>query len=139
MERLPDGANELKDLREELNRVAAMMMNNAAAPATTPAGQPASSANAGQATEAIVPALDAPMPLMAEAANNGGAPATTAPAALPANDMWLRHMERATDRIAQWPQSPHTYMPDGRDTCPRSQRRTESPVCVRSGISAISE
>eukprot|EP00959_Pyramimonas_sp_CCMP1952_P163080 3409029-Pyramimonas_sp.AAC.1 len=46
------GTNELRDLREELHRVTAMMMNSAAAPATTPAGQPASSANAGQATEA---------------------------------------------------------------------------------------
>eukprot|EP00959_Pyramimonas_sp_CCMP1952_P152476 3190326-Pyramimonas_sp.AAC.1 len=30
-------------------------------------------------------------------------------------------------------------MPHGRDTRPRSQRRTESPVSVRSGISATSE
>eukprot|EP00959_Pyramimonas_sp_CCMP1952_P181824 3801727-Pyramimonas_sp.AAC.1 len=39
------------------------MMNNTASPTTTPAGQPASSANAGQTTEATVPALDTPMPL----------------------------------------------------------------------------
>eukprot|EP00959_Pyramimonas_sp_CCMP1952_P356591 7467742-Pyramimonas_sp.AAC.1 len=56
------------------------------------------------------------------------APAATAPAALLANDAWLRRMERATDRSAQWLQSPHTYMPCGRDTRPRSQRRAESPV-----------
>eukprot|EP00959_Pyramimonas_sp_CCMP1952_P042365 886071-Pyramimonas_sp.AAC.1 len=30
-------------------------------------------------------------------------------------------------------------MPCGRDARPRSQRRTQSPVSVRSGISAISE
>eukprot|EP00959_Pyramimonas_sp_CCMP1952_P323443 6768426-Pyramimonas_sp.AAC.1 len=30
-------------------------------------------------------------------------------------------------------------MPYGRDTRPRSQRRTESPLSARSGISAISE
>eukprot|EP00959_Pyramimonas_sp_CCMP1952_P092728 1940554-Pyramimonas_sp.AAC.1 len=30
------GTNELRDLHEELNRVTAMMMNNTAAPATTP-------------------------------------------------------------------------------------------------------
>eukprot|EP00959_Pyramimonas_sp_CCMP1952_P310455 6497489-Pyramimonas_sp.AAC.1 len=35
------GANELRDLREELNRIPAMTMNNAAVAATTPAGQPA--------------------------------------------------------------------------------------------------
>eukprot|EP00959_Pyramimonas_sp_CCMP1952_P456797 9473772-Pyramimonas_sp.AAC.1 len=61
------------------------MMNNTAAPTTTPAGQPASSANAGEATEATVPAVDMPMPLIAEAAYNAGTPAATAPAALPAN------------------------------------------------------
>eukprot|EP00959_Pyramimonas_sp_CCMP1952_P421792 8836275-Pyramimonas_sp.AAC.1 len=53
--------------------------------------------------------------------------------------MWLRRMERATGRSAQWLQSPHTSMPHGRDTRPRSQRRTESPVGARSGIGAISE
>eukprot|EP00959_Pyramimonas_sp_CCMP1952_P106024 2216774-Pyramimonas_sp.AAC.1 len=63
------GANEFRDLREELNRVTVMMMNDAAVLATTPAGQPASSANAVQATEATAPALDAPMPLIAETAN----------------------------------------------------------------------
>eukprot|EP00959_Pyramimonas_sp_CCMP1952_P223585 4674920-Pyramimonas_sp.AAC.1 len=39
------GANELRDLREELNCIAPMMMNNAAVATTTPAGQPAPSAN----------------------------------------------------------------------------------------------
>eukprot|EP00959_Pyramimonas_sp_CCMP1952_P228788 4783772-Pyramimonas_sp.AAC.2 len=53
--------------------------------------------------------------------------------------MWLRRTERATDRSAQWLQSPRTYMPFGRDTRPRSQRRTEGPAIVRSGICAISE
>eukprot|EP00959_Pyramimonas_sp_CCMP1952_P022672 476258-Pyramimonas_sp.AAC.1 len=43
-------------------------------------------------------------------------------------------MDRATDRSAQWLQSPRAYMPHGRDTRPRSQRRTESLVSVRSGI-----
>eukprot|EP00959_Pyramimonas_sp_CCMP1952_P053481 1118917-Pyramimonas_sp.AAC.1 len=96
------GANELIDLREELIRVTGMMMNYTAAPPTTAAGQPASSANVGQATEAAVPAVDAPMPLLAEAPTNTGAPATTAPAALLAIDMWLRRMGRATDCSAQW-------------------------------------
>eukprot|EP00959_Pyramimonas_sp_CCMP1952_P395587 8288837-Pyramimonas_sp.AAC.1 len=70
-------ADKLRGLREELNRVAAMMAINAAAPTTTPAGQPASSANAGQATEATAPAVDTPMPLIAEAANNAGTPVAT--------------------------------------------------------------
>eukprot|EP00959_Pyramimonas_sp_CCMP1952_P342188 7168814-Pyramimonas_sp.AAC.1 len=39
-------ANELKDLREELNRVTAMMTSTAETSTTTPAGIPASSANA---------------------------------------------------------------------------------------------
>eukprot|EP00959_Pyramimonas_sp_CCMP1952_P122557 2562234-Pyramimonas_sp.AAC.1 len=80
MENYSDGANQLRDLRERHDRVAAMMMNNAAVLTTTPAGQPASSASAVQATEATVPALDTFMPLITEAANNAGAPATTAPA-----------------------------------------------------------
>eukprot|EP00959_Pyramimonas_sp_CCMP1952_P461827 9482237-Pyramimonas_sp.AAC.1 len=63
----------------------------------------------------------------------------TTPAVLPASDLWLRRMGRATERSAQWPQAPHTYMPYGRDIRPRSQRRTESPVSARSGNSAISE
>eukprot|EP00959_Pyramimonas_sp_CCMP1952_P121666 2544076-Pyramimonas_sp.AAC.1 len=103
------------------------MMNNTAAPTTTPAGQLASSANVGQATEATARAVDAPRPLLAEAANNAGTPAATAPATVPVNDMWLRRMERATDGSAQWLQPPHTYMPHGRDARLRSQRRTESP------------
>eukprot|EP00959_Pyramimonas_sp_CCMP1952_P191574 4005770-Pyramimonas_sp.AAC.1 len=56
------GANELRDLCEELNRVTAMMMHNATVLATTPAGQTANSANAVQATEATVPVLDTLMP-----------------------------------------------------------------------------
>eukprot|EP00959_Pyramimonas_sp_CCMP1952_P296787 6209048-Pyramimonas_sp.AAC.1 len=78
----------------------AMMMNSAAVSTTTPAGQPASSANAVQATESTMPALDAHMPLMAETSNGAGASATTAPAALPASDMSLRRMERAAERSA---------------------------------------
>eukprot|EP00959_Pyramimonas_sp_CCMP1952_P190931 3992988-Pyramimonas_sp.AAC.1 len=89
-----------------------MMTGNAVASTTTPAGQPASSANAGPLTEAATPAgtpaVDAPMPLVAETANNAGTPATTAPPSMPVNDTWLRRMERATDRIAQWPQYPRT-------------------------------
>eukprot|EP00959_Pyramimonas_sp_CCMP1952_P116027 2425604-Pyramimonas_sp.AAC.1 len=48
-------------------------------------------------------------------------------------------MGSAADRSAEWLQSPRGYMPHGRDTRPRSQRRAESPVSARSGISAISE
>eukprot|EP00959_Pyramimonas_sp_CCMP1952_P058059 1211964-Pyramimonas_sp.AAC.1 len=48
-------------------------------------------------------------------------------------------MERATDRSAQWRQSPHAYMPYGRGFRPRSQRRTESLVSMRGGKSGISE
>eukprot|EP00959_Pyramimonas_sp_CCMP1952_P390460 8182090-Pyramimonas_sp.AAC.1 len=94
------GANDFWDLREELNRVTAMMMNNTAALITTLAGQPASSANAVQATDATVPALDTLMPLLSETADNVGVPATTAPAALTANEMWLGRMERASERSA---------------------------------------
>eukprot|EP00959_Pyramimonas_sp_CCMP1952_P041520 868363-Pyramimonas_sp.AAC.1 len=53
--------------------------------------------------------------------------------------MWWRRMERAAERSAQWLQAPHTHMPFGRDTRPRSQRRTGGPASARSGISAISE
>eukprot|EP00959_Pyramimonas_sp_CCMP1952_P142657 2986712-Pyramimonas_sp.AAC.1 len=60
-------ANELRDLREELNLVAAMMTSIAAISATTPAGIPASLVNAGIVAEAATlagaPAIDAPMPL----------------------------------------------------------------------------
>eukprot|EP00959_Pyramimonas_sp_CCMP1952_P393621 8247900-Pyramimonas_sp.AAC.1 len=48
-------------------------------------------------------------------------------------------MERATDRSAQWLQSSHAYTPYVRDLRPRSRRRTESPVSMRSGSSGISE
>eukprot|EP00959_Pyramimonas_sp_CCMP1952_P404365 8473431-Pyramimonas_sp.AAC.1 len=48
-------------------------------------------------------------------------------------------MQRATDRSAQWLQSPHAYVPYGRGIRPRNQHRTESPVSVRSGTSEISE
>eukprot|EP00959_Pyramimonas_sp_CCMP1952_P375320 7860867-Pyramimonas_sp.AAC.1 len=51
-----------------------------------------------------------PMPLIAESAHNAETPATTAPAALPANDMWLRRMERATERSAQWLQALPCHM-----------------------------
>eukprot|EP00959_Pyramimonas_sp_CCMP1952_P334773 7010403-Pyramimonas_sp.AAC.1 len=74
------------------------MTNNTAVAATTFAGQPVASSNAAQATAATALAIDTPMPLIAETANNPGRPATIAPAALPANDMWLRRMERATER-----------------------------------------
>eukprot|EP00959_Pyramimonas_sp_CCMP1952_P184356 3855032-Pyramimonas_sp.AAC.1 len=77
------------------------------------------------------------MPLIAEAANNAGAPAASAPAAVLVNDMRLRRMERATDRGAQWLQSQHTYMPYGRDASAQSAQ--DSPASARSGISAISE
>eukprot|EP00959_Pyramimonas_sp_CCMP1952_P459520 9478372-Pyramimonas_sp.AAC.1 len=66
------------------------MTNSTAVAATTPAGKPAPSANAVQATASTTPASDAPMPLIAETDNNAGAPAATAPVAWPANDMWLR-------------------------------------------------
>eukprot|EP00959_Pyramimonas_sp_CCMP1952_P334140 6997747-Pyramimonas_sp.AAC.1 len=77
------------------------MTNNTAVAATTPAGQPASSANAAHATAATAPAVDTPMLLIAETANNAGITCTTAPAALPAYDMWLRLIERAAERNAQ--------------------------------------
>eukprot|EP00959_Pyramimonas_sp_CCMP1952_P313822 6569275-Pyramimonas_sp.AAC.1 len=53
--------------------------------------------------------------------------------------MWLRRMERATERSAHLLQVSHAHMPYGRDIRPRSQRRTETPVSARSGSSAISE
>eukprot|EP00959_Pyramimonas_sp_CCMP1952_P152003 3180201-Pyramimonas_sp.AAC.1 len=102
-----------------------MMTSSAVVSTATPAGQPASSAKAGLVMEATTPAgapaVDTPMPLVAETANNAGAPATSAPPTVPVNDTWLRRMERATDRSAQWLQSPRTYMPSGRDIRPRSQ------------------
>eukprot|EP00959_Pyramimonas_sp_CCMP1952_P254025 5306729-Pyramimonas_sp.AAC.1 len=120
-----------------------MMTGNAVVSTTAPAGQPASSANAGLVTEATTPAgtpaLDTPMPLVTKTANNAGTPATSSPPSVPVNDTLLRRMERATDRSAKWLQSPHTHTPYWRDIRPRSQRRTESPICVRSGNSAISE
>eukprot|EP00959_Pyramimonas_sp_CCMP1952_P068892 1438137-Pyramimonas_sp.AAC.1 len=79
------------------------------------------------------------MPLIAETANNAGAPAASAPPAVPVNDTWLRRMKSATDRSAQWLQSPHAYKPYGRDIRPGNQRRTESPVSMRIGAGAISE
>eukprot|EP00959_Pyramimonas_sp_CCMP1952_P226969 4745509-Pyramimonas_sp.AAC.1 len=119
------------------------MTGNAVVSMATPAGQPASSANAGLVTEATTPAgapaVDAPMPLVAETANNAGAPATSAPPSAPVNDAWLRRMERATDGGAQWPQSPRAHMPHGRDLRPRNQRKTESPASMRSSNSAIPE
>eukprot|EP00959_Pyramimonas_sp_CCMP1952_P010663 223424-Pyramimonas_sp.AAC.1 len=61
------GANELRDLREEPSRVTAMMSGTAAVSTTTPAGPPASPANAGLVTEttafAGTPAIFVPMPL----------------------------------------------------------------------------
>eukprot|EP00959_Pyramimonas_sp_CCMP1952_P256052 5348037-Pyramimonas_sp.AAC.1 len=53
--------------------------------------------------------------------------------------MWLRRMERATERSAEWLRAPHTIAPHGRDIRPRSQRRKQSPVSARSGNSAMSE
>eukprot|EP00959_Pyramimonas_sp_CCMP1952_P322249 6743114-Pyramimonas_sp.AAC.1 len=71
---------------------------------TTPAGQPALSANAGLVTEAAAlagaPSIDTPMPLVAETDNSAGTPATSAPPSVPVNDTWLRRMERVTDRSA---------------------------------------
>eukprot|EP00959_Pyramimonas_sp_CCMP1952_P408157 8554121-Pyramimonas_sp.AAC.1 len=52
--------------------------------------------------------MDAPMPLIAATANSAGTPATTTPAALPANDMWLTRLERSTEGSAQWLQALHT-------------------------------
>eukprot|EP00959_Pyramimonas_sp_CCMP1952_P335855 7032629-Pyramimonas_sp.AAC.1 len=49
------------------------------------------------------------------------------------NETWLGRTEKAADRSAQWFQSSHACMPYGRDLRPRSQRRTESPVRMRSG------
>eukprot|EP00959_Pyramimonas_sp_CCMP1952_P195850 4094516-Pyramimonas_sp.AAC.1 len=136
-------ANELRDLREELNRVTAMMASAAAVYATTPAGLPASLVNAGLVTEAATlagaPATDVPIPLVAETGSHAGAPARSAPPSVPVNDTWLGRMERATDRSAQWLQSSRSYMPYGLDLRSRSQRRTESPVSMRSGNSGISE
>eukprot|EP00959_Pyramimonas_sp_CCMP1952_P354859 7433372-Pyramimonas_sp.AAC.1 len=87
MQKYSEGANELRDLREALHLIAAMMTNNTAVAATTPAGEPAPSADAVQATAAATPASGAPMQLVAETADNAGAPATIAPAAVPDNDM----------------------------------------------------
>eukprot|EP00959_Pyramimonas_sp_CCMP1952_P229548 4799436-Pyramimonas_sp.AAC.1 len=72
------------------------------------------------------------MPLVAEPANNAGAPAATAPAGLPATDLWLRRIQRATERSAHWFQVSHTYVPYGRGIRPRNQRRAEIPVSARS-------
>eukprot|EP00959_Pyramimonas_sp_CCMP1952_P006567 137059-Pyramimonas_sp.AAC.1 len=111
-----------------------MMTGTAAVSVTTPAGQPASSANAGLVTEATAlaggPAKDTPMPLVAEIGNNAGAPARSAPPSVPVNDTWLRRADRATDRGAQWLQSPRAYMPHGRDLRPRNQRKDGEP-CKR--------
>eukprot|EP00959_Pyramimonas_sp_CCMP1952_P224450 4693196-Pyramimonas_sp.AAC.2 len=57
------GANELRDLREELDRITAMVTNDTAAAATTSAGQPASSSSEAQATVTTAPAINTPMPL----------------------------------------------------------------------------
>eukprot|EP00959_Pyramimonas_sp_CCMP1952_P066858 1395916-Pyramimonas_sp.AAC.1 len=98
-------ANELRDLRKELNRATAMMTSTAAISTTTPAGLPASLVNAGLVTEAATlagaPATDVPMPLVAETDRNAGTPARSAPPSVPVNDTWLRRMERATDGSAQ--------------------------------------
>eukprot|EP00959_Pyramimonas_sp_CCMP1952_P354493 7426133-Pyramimonas_sp.AAC.1 len=79
-----------------------MVTSNAATATILPSGQPALSSSAVQATAAIAPATDAHMPLVAEPANNAGAPAATAPAGLPDNDMWLKRIERATESSAHW-------------------------------------
>eukprot|EP00959_Pyramimonas_sp_CCMP1952_P299621 6266938-Pyramimonas_sp.AAC.1 len=78
-----------------------MVTNNTAAASTTPVGQPGSSSSAAQATAAITPATDTPVSLVAEPANNAGAPAATAPAGPPATEMWLRRMDRASEREAR--------------------------------------
>eukprot|EP00959_Pyramimonas_sp_CCMP1952_P309720 6481477-Pyramimonas_sp.AAC.1 len=86
----------------------------------TPAGPPASPANAGLVTEAtslaVLPAIDMTMPSVAETDNDAGAPARSAPPSVSVNDTWLRRVERATDRGAQWLQSSHSYMSHGRET-----------------------
>eukprot|EP00959_Pyramimonas_sp_CCMP1952_P179863 3760867-Pyramimonas_sp.AAC.1 len=60
-------ANELRDLREELKRVTAMLTSTADISMTTPAGIPAQLASAGLVTEAATlagtPAIDVPIPL----------------------------------------------------------------------------
>eukprot|EP00959_Pyramimonas_sp_CCMP1952_P087234 1824989-Pyramimonas_sp.AAC.1 len=60
-----------------------------------------------------------PMPLVAETDNNAGTPALSDSPPVPVNDAWLRRMERAIDRGAQWLQSSHAYTPHGRDLRPR--------------------
>eukprot|EP00959_Pyramimonas_sp_CCMP1952_P198917 4160524-Pyramimonas_sp.AAC.1 len=63
------------------------MAGTAAVSVTTPAGQPASPANAGLATEATTLAgtfaTDMPVPLVAETDNKAGAPARSAPPSVP--------------------------------------------------------
>eukprot|EP00959_Pyramimonas_sp_CCMP1952_P224759 4699873-Pyramimonas_sp.AAC.1 len=66
-----------------------------------------------------------------------GAPTAATPAGFPANDQWLRRIERATERSSHWLQVSHGYTPYGRPL--RNQRRAESPLSIRSGTSAISE
>eukprot|EP00959_Pyramimonas_sp_CCMP1952_P229016 4788785-Pyramimonas_sp.AAC.1 len=59
------------------------MTGTAAVSMATPAGPHSSPANAGPVTEtttlAGTPAIDVPMPLVAETDNNAGAPARSAP------------------------------------------------------------
>eukprot|EP00959_Pyramimonas_sp_CCMP1952_P285828 5976479-Pyramimonas_sp.AAC.1 len=66
------------------------MTGTAAVSMTTPAGQPGSPANAGPVTEATTlagtPAIDMPMPLVAETENNAGGPARSAPPSVPVSD-----------------------------------------------------
>eukprot|EP00959_Pyramimonas_sp_CCMP1952_P233938 4888619-Pyramimonas_sp.AAC.1 len=86
-----------------------MMTSTAEISMTTPAGILASSASAGLVTEAATlagtPATDVPIPLVAETDSTAGAPARSAPPSAPMNDAWLRRVDRATDRSAQWLQS----------------------------------
>eukprot|EP00959_Pyramimonas_sp_CCMP1952_P262287 5484749-Pyramimonas_sp.AAC.1 len=72
-----------------------------------------------------MPATDVQMPLVAESADAAGAPAETTPAGLPANEAWLRRIERSTDRSMHWLRAPDGSVPYGRPVC---ARRTESPA-----------
>eukprot|EP00959_Pyramimonas_sp_CCMP1952_P406602 8522091-Pyramimonas_sp.AAC.1 len=67
------------------------------------------------------------MPLVAEPANNAGAPAVTAPAGLPANDARLRRIEKTTERSANWLQISHAYTPYGRDFPPAKPAQSGEP------------
>eukprot|EP00959_Pyramimonas_sp_CCMP1952_P412024 8634218-Pyramimonas_sp.AAC.1 len=74
-----------------------------------------------------MPTADTQMPPIAEPAASAGTPATSTRAGLPANEARFRRMERAD--------TPRGRMRGN----PLRSRRTDSPVSVRSGASAMSE